>query len=237
MIAGASEPRVANALDDARRAFLQNTEERRLRLFRACLQASVGFASPLALSFARRLGLSLDDVFQAMTPPPFWPQSTGPLTLPRVRWDVPTRQAWRGGSQDRMMWRILRTGGHTMRIDNGGSWVGWRMSGDTVEVAAGLGSATLVTNRGTLRLWLPHSLPATLCAAMSGRPLASLVLHPYLADDDLAIASIDDHRNGGHVLRVRAGKLRFAAPWPGQLAGLLLVHAEPSLAPRYLRES
>lgn len=237
MTPGMADLRVANALDGARHAFLQNVEDRRLRLFRCCLQASVGHASPLAVSFARNLGIGLDDVLQMMTPPPFWPQSTGPMALPRVRWEVPTRRAWKGGGDDRMMWRIARSGGHAMRVGGGGDWVGWRVSGDTVEVAARLGTATMVTNRGTLRLWIPHEIPATLCAAIPGRPLAALVHHSYLADADLTVASVDDHRGGGHVLRVRSGRRRFVAPWPAQLAGLLVTHAEPSLATLYRREA
>ena len=66
-----------------------------------------------------------------------------------------------GGGDDRMMWRVARGGGHAMRVDGDGGWVGWRVSGDTVEVAARLGQCTLVTNRGTMRLWIPQPLPAT----------------------------------------------------------------------------
>lgn len=237
MIADAPDLRVMHALDGARHAFLQHVEERRLRLFRCSLQASVRSASPLALSFAQHLGLGLDDILQVMTPPPFWPQSTGPLGLPQVRWILPTSHSWRRGGDDRMMWRVARAGGHAMRVGGDGGWVGWRVSGDMVEVAGRLGSATLITNRGMLRLWIPQNLPATVCAAMAGRPLASLAHHPYLAGEDLVVASIDDHRAGGHVVRVRAGRRRFAAPWPGQLAGLLVSHAEPSVAARYAREA
>lgn len=237
MIDDAHRLRAIHALEGARDAFLQNVEERRLRLFRASLQVSVAWASPLALSFARNAGLKLDDILQVMTPPPFWPQSAGPMALPQVRWTVPTRRAWVGGGDDRMMWRVARGGGHAMRVGGGGDWVGWRVSGNTVEVAAGLGSGTLVTYRGTLRMWIPHSLPATLCAAMPGRPLASLVDHPYLAGEDLTVVSVDDHSVGGHVLRVRAGRRRFAAPWPALLAGVMITHGGTSLATRYARDA
>lgn len=235
MTAGAHDLSVVDALEGARDAFRRDVEERRLRLYRCVLQASVRSASTLALSFASRAGLGLDDVLQVMSPPAFWPQSTGPLALPQVRWEVPTRHAWRGGGDDRMMWRVARAGGHAMRVGGGGNWIGWRVSGDTVEVAGRLGSSTLVTNRGTLRLWTPHPLPATLCLAMPGRPLAALVQHPFLADGDLTVVSVGDHRGGGHVLRIRAGGHPFAAPWANQLAGLLLAHAGPSLASFYRR--
>ena len=237
MTTGVPDTRVPNALNCARGVFLRGVEKRRLRLYRCVLQASVRSASPLALTFASRTGLALDDILQVMSPPVFWPQSTGSLALPQVRWEVPTRHAWRGGGDDRMMWRVARAGGHAMHIGGDGDWIGWRVSGDTVEVAGRLGSATLVTNRGTLRLWIPHPLPATLCLAMPGRPLAALVQHPYLAGDDLKVVSVDDHRGGGHVLRVRAPKRPFAAPWPALLANLLLTHAEPSLASIYRREA
>ena len=237
MIGDAHRVRADHALEEARHAFLRNVEERRLRLFRAFLQASVGWASPLALSFARHAGLTLDEILQVMTPPPFWPQSTGPMGLSAVRWTVPTYRMMMGGGDDRMMWRVARSGGHAMRVGGGGDWVGWRVSGDTVEVAARLGPAMLVTNRGTLRMWIPHTLPATLCTAMPGRPLASLVGHSYLADDELRVVSVDDQRGGGHVLRVRAGRRRFAAPWPALLAGLMITHGGASLAARYAREA
>lgn len=237
MRAEASERRVEHALDNARRAFLRDVEERRLRLFRGCLQASVRSASTLGISFAKDLGLSLDEVFQVMTPPTFWPQSTGSLALPQVRWEVPTRHVQRSGGDERMMWRVARSGGYAMRVAGDGGWIGWRVSGDTVEVAGRLGPAALITNRGTLRLWIPQELPATLCAAAPGRPLTSLVQHPLLSGDDLTVVSVDDHSAGGHVLRVRAGKRGFVAPWPGLLASLLITHAEPSLASRYRREA
>lgn len=236
MSAEAPDPRVATALEGARCAFLEHVEERRLRLFRGCLQASVELASPLALSFARHAGVGLNEILQVMTPPSLWPQSTGPLALPRVRWQLPTRRAWLDGGDDRLMWRIARTGGYAMRVGGAGDWVGWRVSGDAIEVAARLGSATLVTNRGTLRMWLPHSLPATLCTAAPGRQLTSLVKHALLTEDDLKVLSVDDHSGGGHVLRVRAGHRQFTPPWPGLLAGLLVTHANPSLAARYRRE-
>lgn len=237
MTGGVIDQSVIAALDDERRAFFQTIDERRLGPFRGTLQASVRWASPLALSFARHLGLALDDVLQVMTPPPLWPQSTGPLLLTQVRWTPPTTHGWKGGGTERMMRRVVRAGGHAIRIDENGSWVGWRVSGDTVEVAGRLGSATLLTNRGRLRMWVPHNLPAVLCDAMSGRQLASLVDHPYLAEEELKVLSVDDHRDGGHVLRVRAGKRYFAAPWPGLLAGIRVTHAEPSLAARYAREA
>ena len=237
MISDCPGPRTERALEGARDAFLQNVEERRLRLFRGCLQASVTSASPLAISFAQALGPSLDDVFQVMTPPAFWPQSTGSLALRPIRWEVPTSHVRRSGGDERMMWRVVRAGGYAMRVGGDGGWVGWRVSGDTVEVAGRLGAAALVTNRGTLRLWVPQSLPATLCAAMPGRPLTSIVQHPLLTDDGMAIVSVDDHSDGGHVLRVRAGKRQFSAPWPGLLAALLVAHAEPSVAALYRREA
>ena len=124
-----------------------------------------------------------------------------------------------------------------MRVGGGGDWIGWRVSGDTVDVAGRLGSGVLVTSRGSMRLWIRQDLPATVCAAMPGRPLGSVVHHPFLADEGLKVVSVDDHGGGGHVIRCRTGRRAFSPPWPGQLAGLLVAHSMPSLAAVYARQA
>lgn len=227
------------ALDGARQSFVEHVEGLRLRLFRTALQASVHHASPVALAFAGHLDLSLDDILQVMGPPPLWPPASGALLPPPMRWAFPAHNGSKGGkpTTDRLHSRVLRAGGYVHRIGGGGDFVGWRVVGDAVESVMRLGEAAALTGRGTLRLWLPNGLPETIVLALPGRPLRALVDHPVLATGDWTIAAVEVCAGGGHVIRVRTGQRRFAAPWPALLARLMITHGGPSAATRYVREA
>ncbi|QQV77918.1 hypothetical protein H5J25_03985 [Sphingomonas aliaeris] len=178
----------------------------RQALFRRNIELNVRSATPLLDIVAKATGLELSDVACDIRPPPGWPirslQGAGLATLESV-----DRQF---SFTPKAILRRHRKAGLIVRWDPANKDViGVRIVGNSIEMTVVAGPLQLDTLDGRARLRVPWGIPATLAAAMPGRPVSQIVEHPWLQTTSWPVVAVIDD-GGATVLTFQTGH----AAWP-----------------------
>lgn len=189
---------------------------RMLQLYRGYVGATVDCISPLLLRWCELGGRDVGELAWSLGPSRPWmtwlcgPRPAG--AMPGWKgWSVPApmtagERAYAGLQRFAFSGTVLeprsRRGGFGMRVRHG-----------CLEVGAVLGGARLRTCGAAGEIVVPGELPATLLAALPGRPLDQLVEHPLLDGAGCMVLEVGEAERTGTRIAFRLPPAPWRMPW------------------------
>ena len=197
------------------RALRQAVQEEERQAYRAHFGQAVRTVSPLLLRVCECENLDLDVLVARMGPRGAWPNwLCGPGPDGGRRWKSERNGGGHTGLLDGGEFDSFAHGGLVVRgLGEPGGPFGLRALDRGLEMAAFLGDARLRTHGRTGSLLIRGDLPATLVAALPGRPLDHLVDHWLLAGAGCVVERVEEATRRGTTIVFRLDPIPWRAPW------------------------
>jgi len=200
-------------LDIAVRCFPFQMRALRQQLFQMHVALNVTYVSPLIERISATEEIDLLGHVRRIEAPPNWPR------LPITNDGRATPRGIERGFRFTIgqIVRRHRLGGVlVVGPTEANEVVGLRVLGDGVEVTAAVGRLKVETFHGYGRMQLAGPHPATIACAAIGRPVASIVGHPWLDGTNWPVVSVEEPGEARTLITFETGR----AEWHRPLAGL-----------------
>lgn len=194
-------------------------EAARLQSYRAYLQATVGFVSPILLNAIARVDIPIDDVADLLRPPRGWPRRDPGAQSYRQAAAAGLFEAaeTRAASAEVLDARVARGGrGGALHLETRAlGLLVVRVVGRSLEVALRLRASSISSIGGVGRLRTDRLLPETVTMDCIGRPVSEIVDHPLLRGRGWTVDRIEGRPDGAGftVLVFATGQEPLTLPW------------------------